>query len=120
MEEKEEMTMLSLGVGAASKHSISNRKFRLKEVTDHKFNLGDQDHNSGHVRKKLRLSEEQLTVLENMYEAGSNLDQALKQGLAEKLNIKPRQVEVWFQNRRARTKHKQIEEECKNRGGWRA
>ncbi|GJT60020.1 homeobox-leucine zipper protein HAT22-like protein [Tanacetum coccineum] len=35
-----------------------------------------------------------------------------KHELAKKLHLLPRQIEVWFQNRRARTKLKQIEQEC--------
>ncbi|WOL18306.1 hypothetical protein Cni_G27100 [Canna indica] len=49
--------------------------------------------NNGGSRKKLKLTKEQTE----------------KQDLADRLHIQPRQVEVWFQNKRARTKVKQIE-----------
>lgn len=63
-------------------------------------------------RKKLRLTKDQTTLLEDSYKLHSTLNTAQKQILAGKLSLKPRQVEVWFQNRRARSKLKQTEVEC--------
>ncbi|EYU37303.1 hypothetical protein ABFS82_10G139700 [Erythranthe guttata] len=60
-------------------------------------------------RKKLRLNRDQTTLLEDSFRQHTTLNTVQKQALAEKLNLKPRQVEVWFQNRRARTKLKQTE-----------
>ncbi|XP_073275618.1 homeobox-leucine zipper protein HOX18-like [Primulina huaijiensis] len=60
-------------------------------------------------RKKLRLEKDQITLLEESFEQHSSLSMAQKQLLAERLKLKPRQVEVWFQNRRAKTKMKQTE-----------
>ncbi|XP_057499981.1 homeobox-leucine zipper protein HOX11-like [Actinidia eriantha] len=64
------------------------------------------------VRKKLRLSKEQLAFLEENFKEHSTLNLKEKQALAKQLNLHPRQVEVWFQNRRARTKLKQTEVDC--------
>ncbi|KAL6958014.1 hypothetical protein U1Q18_041174 [Sarracenia purpurea var. burkii] len=63
-------------------------------------------------RKKLRLTKEQSTLLEESFKLHSNLNPTQKETLAETLNLRPRQVEVWFQNRRARTKLKQTEVDC--------
>ncbi|KAL2232854.1 UNVERIFIED_CONTAM: Homeobox-leucine zipper protein HOX17 [Sesamum indicum] len=78
------------------------------------FSCKDQDDDSINCskdfsRKKLRLTRDQITLLEDSFRQHTTLNTAQKQTLAEKLNLKPRQVEVWFQNRRARTKLKQTE-----------
>ncbi|TVU05592.1 hypothetical protein EJB05_48760, partial [Eragrostis curvula] len=64
------------------------------------------------ARKKLRLSKEQSAFLEESFKEHSTLNPKQKAALARQLNLRPRQVEVWFQNRRARTKLKQTEVDC--------
>ncbi|XP_073007622.1 homeobox-leucine zipper protein HOX3 [Typha latifolia] len=65
-----------------------------------------------HKPKKLRLSKEQSRLLEESFRQYHTLNPRQKEALAHKLKLRPRQVEVWFQNRRARTKLKQTEMEC--------
>ncbi|KAI4316568.1 hypothetical protein L6164_024540 [Bauhinia variegata] len=66
----------------------------------------------GNPRKKLRLTKEQSALLEDSFKEHSTLNPKQKQELARKLKLRTRQVEVWFQNRRARTKMKQTEMDC--------
>ncbi|GMI82732.1 ABA INSENSITIVE GROWTH 1 [Hibiscus trionum] len=73
--------------------------------------VSDEDE-EGSPRKKLRLSREQSAILEDSFKEHNTLNPKQKQDLAEQLNLRPRQVEVWFQNRRARTKLKQSEVDC--------
>ncbi|BAF15395.1 homeobox-leucine zipper protein HOX17 [Oryza sativa Japonica Group] len=63
-------------------------------------------------RKKLRLSKDQSAVLEDSFREHPTLNPRQKATLAQQLGLRPRQVEVWFQNRRARTKLKQTEVDC--------
>ncbi|KAH9535278.1 hypothetical protein CY35_17G044400 [Sphagnum magellanicum] len=67
---------------------------------------------TSYTRKKLRLSKEQSTILEESFKEHSTLNPKQKNTLSRQLDLRPRQVEVWFQNRRARTKLKQTEVDC--------
>ncbi|CAK8543382.1 unnamed protein product [Lathyrus sativus] len=70
------------------------------------------DEENGSTRKKLRLTKEQSAFLEDSFKEHTTLNPKQKLALAKQLNLRPRQVEVWFQNRRARTKLKQTEVDC--------
>ncbi|XP_008795210.2 homeobox-leucine zipper protein HOX4-like [Phoenix dactylifera] len=59
--------------------------------------------------KKRRLSVDQVKALEKNFEVENKLDPDRKARLAQDLGLQPRQVAVWFQNRRARWKTKQLE-----------
>ncbi|KAF5745200.1 putative homeobox protein [Tripterygium wilfordii] len=71
-----------------------------------------------HPRKKLRLTKEQSRLLEESFRHNHTLNPRQKEALAVQLKLRPRQVEVWFQNRRARSKLKQTEMECEYLKRW--
>nr|CAN83612.1 hypothetical protein VITISV_016259 [Vitis vinifera] len=61
------------------------------------------------TEKKKRLSFDQVKALERSFEIENKLEPERKVKIAEELGLKPRQVAIWFQNRRARWKTKQLE-----------
>lgn len=72
---------------------------------------------STHIKKstknsrRKRFSDDQIRSLESTFESESRPELHLKQHLANKLGLHPRQIAIWFQNKRARSKSKQIEGE---------
>ncbi|KAL6127288.1 hypothetical protein ACLB2K_075329 [Fragaria x ananassa] len=58
-----------------------------------------------------RFTDEQIKLLESIFEADSKLEPRRKVQVARELGLQPRQVAIWFQNRRARWKSKQIEQD---------
>ncbi|GMJ16143.1 homeobox-leucine zipper protein 3 [Hibiscus trionum] len=99
--------------------SISGKKNERDHVSDETeaerdscSRASDDEDGAAASRKKLRLSKEQSLVLEETFKEHTTLNPKQKLALAKQLNLRPRQVEVWFQNRRARTKLKQTEVDC--------
>jgi homeobox-leucine zipper protein len=68
------------------------------------------EESGGHIaEKKRRLGVDQVKALEKSFEVENKLEPERKVKLAQDLGLQPRQVAVWFQNRRARWKTKNLE-----------
>ncbi|KAJ8760804.1 hypothetical protein K2173_021842 [Erythroxylum novogranatense] len=65
------------------------------------------------VKNKSRFSAQQIRMLESIFESETKLEPRKKLQVARELGLQPRQVAIWFQNRRARWKSKQIEQDYK-------
>ncbi|TVU12732.1 hypothetical protein EJB05_46388, partial [Eragrostis curvula] len=89
-----------------------------KRAAERSAGSGDEDDDGAVGRKKLRLSKDQAAVLEECFKTHHTLTPKQKVALANSLGLRPRQVEVWFQNRRARTKLKQTEVDCEYLKRW--
>jgi len=63
----------------------------------------------GNQEKKKRLTSEQMESLESSFQEEIKLDPQRKMKLSKELGLQPRQIAIWFQNRRARWKTKQLE-----------
>ncbi|CAL9200582.1 homeobox-leucine zipper protein HAT5-like isoform X1 [Musa acuminata AAA Group] len=90
-------------------NSLERPLFRPVELDE----IGDDD--SGEYPhqpdKKRRLTTCQVQFLEKSFELENKLEPERKLQIAKVLGLKPRQIAVWFQNRRARWKTKQIEKD---------
>ncbi|KAJ9539581.1 hypothetical protein OSB04_026087 [Centaurea solstitialis] len=58
-----------------------------------------------------RFSDEQIRSLESLFKMENKLEPRKKLEMARELGLHPRQVAIWFQNRRARWKSKQVEQD---------
>ncbi|CAN6562509.1 unnamed protein product [Malus baccata var. baccata] len=106
-------TVSSLSGKRSDREPIVDENEGERTSCSHGGGSDDEDGYGGDMsRKKLRLSKEQSLLLEETFKGHNTLNTKQKQELAKQLNLRPRQVEVWFQNRRARTKLKQTEVDC--------
>ncbi|KAH7845353.1 hypothetical protein Vadar_001031 [Vaccinium darrowii] len=67
------------------------------------------EESSKNGEKKRRLSLEKVKALEKIFEEDSKLEAGQKFKIAQELRLEPRQVAIWFQNRRARWKTRLLE-----------
>ncbi|KAI5325105.1 PREDICTED: homeobox-leucine zipper [Prunus dulcis] len=103
------VSSFSSGRVVKRERDLSSEEVEVEKVSSR---VSDEDEDGSNARKKLRLTKEQSALLEESFKQHSTLNPKQKQALARQLNLRPRQVEVWFQNRRARTKLKQTEVDC--------
>lgn len=80
----------------------------LTETSQRSLSRMDSE-NNGSREKKRRLTSEQMESLERSFQEEIKLDPERKTKLSKELGLQPRQIAVWFQNRRSRWKTKQLE-----------
>lgn len=72
-------------------------------------NSQNQKHYYSKSNKKKRLTQEQVRLLEASFNGNNRLEPERKLQLAQELDIPPRQIAIWYQNKRARWKNQSLE-----------
>ncbi|MCL7046895.1 hypothetical protein MKW94_028095 [Papaver nudicaule] len=88
-------------------HPSNNNNHNSNSNSDN--NNSANDENNNHVERKRRMRWDQIESLERSFQEEIKLEPERKIKLAQELGLQPRKVAVWFQNRRARWKAKQLE-----------
>ncbi|KAA8533021.1 hypothetical protein F0562_032862 [Nyssa sinensis] len=111
---------LHVDSGSGSTSMVNFEDTRGGNTTDRSFlpPLDQEDNGNGDYdgcfhqpEKKRRLLAHQVQCLERYFEVENKLEPERKVQLAKELGLQPRQVAIWFQNRRARFKTKQLEKD---------
>ncbi|XP_024989714.1 homeobox-leucine zipper protein ATHB-12-like isoform X1 [Cynara cardunculus var. scolymus] len=71
----------------------------------------NKNNNNNNNNNNRRFSDEQIKSLESLFKMENKLEPRKKLEMARELGLHPRQVAIWFQNRRARWKSKQVEQD---------
>ncbi|PIN08794.1 Transcription factor HEX [Handroanthus impetiginosus] len=104
--------LMSICPNSTDEHNQGNNPIYTREFQNMLEGLDEEGcvEELGQVsEKKRRLSVDQVKALEKNFEVENKLEPERKVKLAQELGLQPRQVAVWFQNRRARWKTKQLE-----------
>ncbi|XP_020217387.1 homeobox-leucine zipper protein ATHB-40 [Cajanus cajan] len=104
------MLISQLYPGDAYTQIIAQQGEKKPRRRRNKKNKGGEN-SASEANKKRKLSVEQVNLLEQNFGSEHKLESERKDKLAMELGLDPRQVAVWFQNRRARWKNKKLEEE---------
>ncbi|KAL9270712.1 Homeobox-leucine zipper protein HAT5-like protein [Drosera capensis] len=91
--------------------STGIRHRRQREQPETMLDDEEYDNTYNPHEKKRRLTADQVRCLERSFEVENRLEPERKTELAKELGLQPRQVAIWFQNRRARFKTKQLEKD---------
>ncbi|KAE8680683.1 Homeobox-leucine zipper protein ATHB-5 [Hibiscus syriacus] len=96
--------------GPRNSNNVYSREFQsMLDGLDEEGCFEELTVGNGGGGKKRRLRLDQVKALEKNFEVQNKLEPERKTKLAQELGLQPRQVAVWFQNRRARWKTKQLE-----------
>lgn len=101
--------------GGIQNHEVDCReeteRNKIIRSRDHMEDMSDDEDGLSQAggEKKRRLNSEQVKILEKNFELGNKLEPDRKLHLARSLGLQPRQIAIWFQNRRVRWKTKQLE-----------
>ncbi|XP_061346610.1 homeobox-leucine zipper protein HAT5-like [Gastrolobium bilobum] len=104
-------SMVSFEDVQGGKRCNNNRSFFQAFEMDENGDDGMDELYFHQAEKKRRLSAEQVQFLEKSFDEENKLEPERKTKLAKDLGLQPRQVAIWFQNRRARWKTKQLEKD---------